>query len=193
VLLAGAVWRAYRLTYVRIPRRAAGLRLVPVDETHPPLNLRLGPVFRWRSTMLRTLDGRTVWLAGEDRAPAVLAVHPGPSLFPTRLVRPRELESYQKALTRIEAVRRLSPPERRAVLIKTYQRSELRLVFSWGCLGLLTISHPSTVAWITLAAESLVWGLAVVRLRLARDHVLEESGEKIESDADGVRRNPQLI
>jgi hypothetical protein len=174
VLLAGSTWNAYRLTYVRMPRRAPGLLLTPAEGDGAPLKLHLGPVFKWRSAMLRTAGGRTVWLAGAPTSKAVLAVHPGPSLFPTRPVRARERRGYEKALASVEAMRALSPPERRAAVAKAHQRSELRLVIGWGCLGLLTISHPSTLAWIVLAAESVVWGLAVVRLKLARERALEE-------------------
>lgn len=177
VLLAGAAWRAYRLTYIRVPRHSPGLVLSAEGAAGTSLNLRLAPVFKWRSTMLKTASGGVVWLAGDPAAPTVLAVHPGPQLFPARPLRSRELGSYQKALARVEAMRSLSLPERRAATARAYQRSELRVVVGWGCLGLLTISHPSTLAWIVLGTESLVWGAALVRLRLARDRALEEPDE----------------
>jgi hypothetical protein len=71
----------------------------------------------------------------------------------------------------------ISPPERRAALARAHERSELRLIVGWGCLGLLTISRPSTLAWITVAVESVIWGIAVLRLRLARERVLGEADE----------------
>jgi hypothetical protein len=175
VLLADAGWRAYRLTYIPVPYRSAGLLLTPDESSgEAPLNLRLGSVFRWRSAILKTANGRAVWLAGDPAREVVLAVHPGPVLFPTRPVAGPYQKSYWKAAVQTDAMRALGPAERRAAVAKAYRRSELRVVLAWGCLGLFTISQPSTLAWIVLIAESLVWGLGLVRLRLARERALEE-------------------
>jgi hypothetical protein len=173
ILLAGSEWRAYRLTYVRVRRRAPGLVLVPEDESLPPLLLRLGAVFRWRSPLLRTAVGRTVWVGGDPNSHAVLALHPGPHLFPAEPIRPRNLGRYRAAAAQREAVEALSPEERRAAVEKAHRKAELSIVVGWGIMGLATISPPTTVAWLVLAAETIVWGAAVIRIRMARDRELD--------------------
>jgi hypothetical protein len=196
VLLAGSAWQAYRLTYVPVWRRKPGLVLAPQDESLPPLMLRLGTVFRWRSLLLKTATGRSVWVGGDPHKHAVLALHPGPRLFPAEPIRPRSLGRYRAAATRVGAGRVLTPAERYAALEKAHQKAELPIAIGWGVLGLATIFSPTTLAWLVLAAESAVWGSAVVRLRRARDRELDaldrearevelRNGE-LEGDARGV-------
>lgn len=172
ILLAGSAWRAYRLTYVPLLSRSPGLVLAPEDASLPPLMLRLGKVFKWRSLLLKTASGRLVWVGGDPEAHAVLTLHPGLRLFPAEPIS-RHLVRYQTAAARTLAVESLAPAVRRVAIMKAHSTAELKLVIAWGSLGLLTIWRPTTLAWLVLAAESVVWGAAIVRLRMARDRELE--------------------
>ena len=185
VVLAGSEWRAYRLTYVPVWKRSPGLVLKPKDESLPPLMLRLGAVFKWRSLLLRTATGRTVWLGGDPKSHAVLAVHPGPHLFPAEPIRPRNLGRYQAAAAKVRAADALTPAERLTAVEKAHRRAELPILISWGILGLATIWKPTALAWLVLVAQSVVWGAAVVRLRMARDRELdsiEHGGEASDTE-----------
>jgi hypothetical protein len=164
-----------------VSRRFAGLVLAPEVDSRPPLMLRLGVVFRWRSLLLKTATGRDVWLAGDPQANAVLALHPGPLLFPARPIRPRSLGRYRAAADTVQAGAALPPLERYAAIEKAYKKAELRTEIGWGVMGLATISSPTMLAWLVLAGATVIWGSAVVRLRMARDRELGALDREIEA------------
>jgi hypothetical protein len=177
VLLAGSAWRPYRLTYIPRTRRLRypGLVLTPNDATGAPLVLRLGAVFKWRATMVKAANGRTVWLAGDPGSQGILAVHPGLGLFPTRPVRSSQLERYAAAAGKARAAEALGPSERRAAIQQAHRKFLLRALVVWAILLIVAITHPTTLGWLLLLAESLIWGLAVLRSKLAHDRVLADA------------------
>ncbi|HTX30407.1 MAG TPA: DUF3592 domain-containing protein [Solirubrobacteraceae bacterium] len=171
-LLAGSEWRPYRLTYVPMLWRFPGLVLVPEDESLPPLLLRLGAELKWRSLLLRTATGRTVWLAGNPNSHAVIALLPGPQLFTAMPLHRGNLARYESAAAKAREAHTLSPAERQAVIEKAYRRANLPILIVWAITALGTMWEPTLFAWLVLGGQSLLWGAALVRLRMVRDREL---------------------
>jgi hypothetical protein len=99
-------------------------------------------------------------------------------------VRSSHLERYRAAAGKARATEALGPSERRAAIQKAQRKFLLRALLVWAVLLFVAIAHPTTLGWLLLLAESLIWGLAVLRSKLAHDRMLDEADPVDENHAE---------